>query len=124
MVFIGAGTMSEEKEIERNCVTCVNSWIKDGVYLICDIDGIQNDVVENCKNYEIRIKELQKFEFRKSIEKMTDKQILRELKSYRKYMQSHSQYLDWANLNPDEINNGDRFNIIRDIVQERGLKEL
>lgn len=37
---------------EKDCTTCKNAYIKDGVYLICDIDGIQNDVVKNCKNYE------------------------------------------------------------------------
>lgn len=44
--------MAEIKELERNCLTCKNAQIKDFAYLICDIDGLQNDVVENCKNYE------------------------------------------------------------------------
>ena len=39
--------------MEKNCVSCKNCYIKDGCYLICEIDGIQNDVVENCANYEV-----------------------------------------------------------------------
>ena len=40
-----------KSEEEHNCTTCKNAYVKDGVYLICDIDGIQNDVVENCKQW-------------------------------------------------------------------------
>lgn len=36
----------------NDCTTCINAYVKDGVYLICDIDGVLNDVVENCRNYE------------------------------------------------------------------------
>lgn len=39
--------------MQKNCANCKNSYIKDGCYLICEIDGIQNDVVENCENYEV-----------------------------------------------------------------------
>lgn len=42
----------EKEEEVKDCTTCKNCWIKDGVYLICEIDGIQNDVVKNCKNYK------------------------------------------------------------------------
>ena len=38
---------------DKGCVTCKYAYIKDGVYLICEIDGIQNDVVKDCKNYEV-----------------------------------------------------------------------
>ena len=39
--------------MQKNCANCKNSYIKDGCYLICEIDGIQNDVVENCENFEV-----------------------------------------------------------------------
>lgn len=39
--------------MEKNCVSCKNGYIKDGCYLVCEIDGIQNDVVENCENFEV-----------------------------------------------------------------------
>lgn len=43
----------EGEVMEKNCVNCKNCYIKDGCYLICEIDGIQNDVVENCENFEV-----------------------------------------------------------------------
>lgn len=39
--------------MQKNCANCKNSYIKDGCYLICEIDGIQNDVVENCVHFEV-----------------------------------------------------------------------
>lgn len=44
--------LESEGEMDKDCTTCKNAYIKDGVYLICDIDGIQNDTIKNCKNYE------------------------------------------------------------------------
>lgn len=38
--------------MNKNCITCKNSFVKDGVLLICDIDGVLNDIVENCQKYE------------------------------------------------------------------------
>ena len=38
--------------MNKNCITCKNSYVKDGVLLICDIDGVLNDIVENCQKYE------------------------------------------------------------------------
>lgn len=68
-------------------------------------------------------KQIQQKEYRNMMSKKTDKQLLKEIKSFRKYFQSHSQYLDWHNLNPADFGNNDRFLILRELLSERGLKE-
>lgn len=68
-------------------------------------------------------KQKQYEEYTLIIKKYTDKKLLNELKSYRKYFESHSQYFDWTYLNPEDFSNNDKFNIIRNEVKERGLKE-
>lgn len=69
------------------------------------------------------MKERQCQEYRDMVSKYSDRKLLQELKSYRKHFQSHSQFYDWTYLNPDDFGVNDRFNIIRDVVKERGLKE-
>ena len=69
------------------------------------------------------MKEKQCKEYREMVSKYSDRKLLQELKSYRKHFQSHSQFYDWTYLNPNDFGNNDKFNIIRDIVKERGLKE-
>ena len=43
---------AKEENKDKDCTTCKNARIKDFCYLICDIDGVMNDVVKNCSNYE------------------------------------------------------------------------
>lgn len=70
------------------------------------------------------IKEIQKQQYREMCEKYTDKKLQKELKSYRKYFQTHADYLDWGNLNPQDFGHNDRFMILRELLQERGLEEI
>ena len=53
------------------------------------------------------MKEQQCEEYKKMIEKYTDKKLLQELKSYRKHFQSHAQFYDWTYLNPEDFSNND-----------------
>lgn len=62
-------------------------------------------------------------DYSKMVSNFTDKQLLKEIKSFRKHFQSHSQYYEWAVLNPDDFNNSDKFLIIREELSKRGLKE-
>ena len=70
-------------------------------------------------NKQTRIKE-----YKEMCSKYTDKKLLKELASIRKYMQTHRQYLDWGNLNPNDFNNNDRFIVLRELIEERGLVEI
>lgn len=57
------------------------------------------------------------------VAKYTDKQLLKEIKSYRKHFQSHDQFYAWTSLNPDDFNIKDKFSILREELSKRGLKE-
>lgn len=62
-------------------------------------------------------------QYKETCKKLTDKKLLKELASMRKYMQTHRQYLDWGNLNPQDFNNNDKLLVLRELVEERGLEE-
>lgn len=57
------------------------------------------------------------------VSKYTDKQLVKEIKSYRKHFQSHDQFYLWTSLNPDDFNINDKFLILREELSKRGLKE-
>ena len=43
-----------------------------------------------------------------------------EIKSWRSYMQKHSGAYGWIETNPNELSDGDKLNILRDILSTRG----
>lgn len=53
--------------------------------------------------------------------KLSDRQLFKEIKSYRKHVQKNKIHI--SNLNPDDINNSDRLLVLREILYERGLEE-
>lgn len=55
--------------------------------------------------------------------KLSDRQLQKEIKNYRKHLQKNSQYYQWAALNPDDMNNADRLLVLREMLKERGLEE-
>ncbi len=61
--------------------------------------------------------------YSKMVNNFTDTQLLKEIRSFRKHFQSHSQYYAWTALNPEDFNNSDRFLILREELNKRDLKE-
>ncbi len=58
--------------------------------------------------------------YRERWESKTTHQIKREIKSWRSYMQKHSGSYGWIETNPNELSDGDKLNILRDILSARG----
>lgn len=58
--------------------------------------------------------------YRARWESKTTHQIKKEIKSWRSYMQKHSGSYGWIETNPNELSDGDKLNILRDILSARG----
>ena len=57
----------------------------------------------------------------------TTKQIQKEIKSWRSYMQKHNAAYNLHGSDmtpPDNLSDGDKLSILRDMLQDRGEKEL
>lgn len=61
--------------------------------------------------------------YKKLMSKLSDRQLQKEIKSYRKHLQRNAQYYQWTNLNPDDMNNADCLLVLREMLKERGLEE-
>ena len=61
--------------------------------------------------------------YKKLMSKLSDRQLQKEIKSYRKHLQRNAQYNQWTNLNPDDMNNADCLLVLREMLKERGLEE-
>lgn len=68
-------------------------------------------------------KHFQMEEYKERMSILTNRQLKREIKSYRKHLQSHDDYYQWGRLNPNDMNNADRLLVLLTILKERGLEE-
>lgn len=68
-------------------------------------------------------KEIQITNYKKMVSKYSDKKLLKEIKSYRKYFQVNNQRYHWCSFNPDDFTQADIFLILREELNTRGLKE-
>jgi hypothetical protein len=69
-------------------------------------------------------KEQQEQEYKKIMSKLTDKQLQKEVYSYRRYFDKNSKMFAWRDYNPDDFLQSDKLIILRELLEERGLEEL
>jgi hypothetical protein len=72
----------------------------------------------------LEIKELKRIKYKKLMSNLTDKQLLKEVYSYRRYFDKHSQMFTWGSFNPEDFLQSDKLNVLRELLEERGLEEL
>lgn len=69
---------------------------------------------------DAEIRDANEARYRKIWEAKTTHRIQIEIAGWRKYMQKHSGAYGWLETNPNELSDGDKLNILREILQKRG----
>lgn len=67
-----------------------------------------------------KIRDANEAMYRKIWESKNTKQIKKEISGWRKYMQKHAGSYGWIEINPNELNDSDKLNILREILKKRG----
>jgi beta-mannanase len=64
-------------------------------------------------------KEQQRADYKKIVSKLTDKQIQKEVLSYRRYFETHSQMFTWGNFNPSDFTQADKLSVLRELYKTK-----